>query len=347
MWFNLVWLKIALIIYVGISIYRLSEEYIFYRRVKFSIDKLMSSFIFPAVMFKLLKKIFASDKKTSDRRRKRREYKEARKNQYDMPPFFASDFNVVREIDIYVVAFNNAKLIDYQIKFLKKFLAPNYTYIVIDNSFDRAESEKIREICVQSDITYAKVFKPKKIRGTYSASHAMALNWAYEKFVKPRARNFGMIDHDIYPTTNIDVAEYVRNRGLYGKVNIDVVWSLWAGFAFFNWDLVRDKKLDFGRLENFWGKHIGDSGSANWKPVYKKYDFSKIPEITIDLYDIYDKFFYPPTQNVPYAQQLERCLVYMDKRSWVHLNGASGWHEIGNKNDLAFKALDEIYSAQQ
>lgn len=189
-----------------------------------------------------------------------------------------TDFNVQREIDIYVVAFNKSELIEKQIKFLKKFLAPNFTHIVIDNSFEKTESEKIRAICVEHDVSYFKVFKPKKIRGTYSASHVMAMNWTCEKFIKPRKRNFALIDHDIFPTCKMDVAEYVRGRELFGAQRdfADSRWFLWAGFAFFNWDYVGDKKLDFGRCSNFFGKHIGDTGSTNWNAIYHNYERSEL-----------------------------------------------------------------------
>lgn len=279
-----------------------------------------------------------------NRRRKRKEFKENARRQYDMPVFYATDFQNERELDIYVVAFNNAKLIEYQILLLKRFLKPNFTHIVIDNSNIKEESEKIRNICISNDVTYAKVYKPRKIRGTYSASHAMALNWAYEKFIKLRKRNFAMIDHDIFPTKHIDAADYVRDRGLFGPIRGNSIWFLWAGFAFFNWQLVCDKKLDFGPLANFYGKHIADTGSSNWKPLYKAYDKTQVPYIDYELYDLFNRKFTPKHScTLSYEKQVETCAEYLNHREWVHLNGASGWHDIRNKNDLSFELLDGLF----
>lgn len=285
--------------------------------------------------------IFRPSTETINRRKKRKEFKAAAKISYNMPAFYASDFSQKRELDINVIAFNNAKLIEYQIDFARQFLAPDYTHIVIDNSNKREESEKLRALCVAKNVTYAKVFRPKKIRGLYSASHAMALNWTYENFIKKRARNFGTIDHDLIPISKFDAAEYVRTRSLYGPTRKSPSWLyfLWAGFAFFNWEFVAGKNLDFGRLSNFWGKHIADSGSANWNVIYKNYDLAKIPNVKYELFDLYKNAFAERAQY-SYEDTLDSCVEYLDDRKWLHLNGASGWHEIGNKNELAENILN-------
>lgn len=293
-------------------------------------------------------RLFTTDnQKALDRRRKRREFKAAAKVQYDMPSFRSSAFDERNELDIYVIAFNDAKLIEYQIKALKHFLVPNFSHIVVDNSNKKEVSEQILSVCKKNDVSYFKVFKPKKIRGTYSASHAMAMNWTYENIIKKRARNFATLDHDIFPAKKIDAAEYVRNREMFGPVRpaFDGVWFIWPGFAFFNWNYVKDKKLDFGRLANFFGKHISDSGGANWKAIYKNYDKSKIPEIKYELYNLLKNEFLPAeTHFIANDNQLEQCVEFLYNRSWLHFGGASGWHEIGDKNDYAFKLLDDILS---
>ena len=59
-----------------------------------------------------------------------------------------------KPLDIFMVAFNNAKLIEYQIKLLQKFVTGNYVLTIVDNSTQLSEAEKIFGICDKYSISY-------------------------------------------------------------------------------------------------------------------------------------------------------------------------------------------------
>jgi hypothetical protein len=90
---------------------------------------------------------------------------------------------VPHEFEIYTVAFNNDRVIDYQIKFMRKNLKDEHLHIIVDNSSDNEISEKIRKICIEQDTMYIRL--PENNLFT-SQSHALALNYICKNIVEKR-----------------------------------------------------------------------------------------------------------------------------------------------------------------
>ena len=89
--------------------------------------------------------------------------------------------NVDSEIDIYIVAFNQPSLIEEQIFFLQKFCLDKYRLIIVDNSNDNKQSQKIEGICIKNKTNYIKL-PENKLKASYS--HALALNYIVKNIIQ-------------------------------------------------------------------------------------------------------------------------------------------------------------------
>ena len=170
-------------------------------------------------------------------------------------PFYSSDYEESSNIDLYTITFNNPKIVEYQIKLIKKNIAGKYRHIICDNSNVEEHSNKIKEICIANDVTYFHV--DIDVPSGYSDSHGRALNWVYTNVIVKRENDFGFIDHDIFPIKRFNIEEYLKNRDLYGYLRYaGKIWFLWPTFSFFKYDYVIDAcdtltvKLELIRIFN-------------------------------------------------------------------------------------------------
>ena len=103
---------------------------------------------------------------------------------YKTPYSLSHHLDEVHEFEIYSIAYNNAKLIDYQIRTMQKFLTDEHKLIIVDNSNDLEESQKIAKLCETSHTGYVKI-PNNSLR--YSWSHIGALNYTWRNIIKTRA----------------------------------------------------------------------------------------------------------------------------------------------------------------
>ena len=188
-------------------------------------------------------------------------------------------------LDIVSIAFNSPLAIELQIKQLKKhFKGISYSYYVADNSTDAVEREKIEHICKEHNVGYFRIPKNKELdrkrNGSYS--HGAALNWAYYRFLKPRnAKYFGVLDHDIFPTKDLDFKEKIAFNCYYGRLRIDAsgFYYLWPGISFWESSAISELKVNFlpCKIDDIYL----DTGGSFW-PIF----FEKIPykEIQMPLF---------------------------------------------------------------
>lgn len=251
------------------------------------------------------------------------------------------NINEINSIDIITIAFNNEKLIEFQIKALKKNITDHFYHIVADNSNNNQISLKIENVCRQFDVFYIKIPDHKYTR---NKSHGYAMHWVYKNVIRKRNNQyFGFIDHDIFPTQKYSVIEKLQN-GIYGRVihaykpegYIEAVsdsypyWSLWAGFFFLRADLLSRQNIysfDFNPLYFRNGVFLDTAGGL-WKSLYKNLDYpgnlatfkqlkfreSKTDQIQSDYYELID--------------------------NWVHFVNLSFWSKIDNVEEK----LEFIYS---
>jgi len=194
-------------------------------------------------------------------------------------------------LDIVTIAFNNPLALELQAKQLRKhFKGISYSYYVADNSTDVIESKRIEQICKVQNIGYFKLPQNKKLVGSYS--HGAALNWVYYRFLKPRkARYFGFLDHDIFPTKDLDFKEKIAFNHFYGRLRIDSpgFYYLWPGISFWEASLLENLNVNF--MPCMSNKTYLDTGGSLWHIF-----FEKIPREKIKM----PLFFHIPLKEIGY-----------------------------------------------
>lgn len=239
--------------------------------------------------------------------KRRAEFRNSFKNRYVVDNYYSSNYNEKSEIDFYTVSWNSPKLIKYQIALFKKFCKGNFRQIICDNSTDENSVKEIKSICEKNDVTYIRVLD-RHIPYGFSNSHECALNWIYENVIKKRCTDFAFLDHDCFPVKEFEASEILKDTPVWGwqQERPSGLWYLWAGFAFFKWETVKNIKLNFHRYKLFGfislkGKNWVDTGSANWKCLYSKLDKEKVkkcethfvsinPQLPVSEYNSYQTF---------------------------------------------------------
>lgn len=289
-----------------------------------------------------------------DRKYRKKEHRKLSKIKFDVPPFYAEDYNKNTNIDLITISFNNPRVIEYQIKLIRKFLNGNYTQIICDNSNVKEKSEAIRNVCEKLGVTFIRINAKQNPNG-YSDSHGIALNWVYQNIVKTRQNNFAFLDHDIMPIKTINIENYLQKQDFFGTRNIPHkyyilnkgMWYLWPGFSFFRYNAVKNKKANFGKWRRFGFlkvKVVGaDTGSANWPVLYSKYDIQNL--------EFADSLHWNIRQNSPVNEEDIRALAqtdliqYFDNKNWLHMIDGSEWQDSQGKTEIVYKLFDEILNS--
>lgn len=188
--------------------------------------------------------------------------------------------------EIITIAFNNSRVIDYQITMLRRFFKTPFRYTVYDNSTNEEESKRIQEICRERNNGYIRLPKQYRIQpGMASYSHGIALNWVWKNHVsQSRAKYLAILDHDIFPVQDFYVEEYLADQPVYGLVwhgkkshrVKKSIWHLWAGFGYFQMAYLKNKPIDF---RPDWNKNA-DTGARNYAALYRDLDMNAIKTVT-------------------------------------------------------------------
>lgn len=184
--------------------------------------------------------------------------------------------------DLAVVTFNNAEVVEYQIRTLRKFFVYPFRYTVFDNSTNDDIAEKIQEVCEKYKVGYVRLprqeFLPK---GFGSYSHGMACNWLFEKYIKNGgAKYFGLLDHDIFLTAPFDISQHLQKQFFYGTKHRFYVWP---GLWFMPMQRLLDKGVDFRPSFH----HHGDTGARNGAIHFKNLDWTEF-NIVEDVKCLFD-----------------------------------------------------------
>lgn len=254
--------------------------------------------------------------------------------------FTSSDFTTTKMLDIFVVAFNDAKLIETQYQFMQKNLQQNqYHYIICDNSNNLEIADKIFEFCQTHNITYYRL--PQFLYVGPSHSHGYALNWIYKNLIKKRKNNFAFIDHDIFPIKPIDLSKYFMTP-LCGAIRERFnCWYPWVAFSFYSFDFMKTKTVNFLPCR-YKHKHL-DTGGKNYKSIYKNIDsdlWLNLPEKYIDTTTGKDftahNLSNKEADKIVYNQIIE---IIDDK--WLHIIGGAQYDGKHNKFALAMKMFGD------
>ena len=220
-------------------------------------------------------------------------------------------------IDVVTIAYNNAKVIELHNQYVEKYLKGNVTHIVVDNSTNKEESLKIRQICEQQGVGYVRLHKNRMDIFSGSYSHATAVNWIYKHILKPRgAWGFAFIDHDIFPVCDVNIAEILKSQPVYGaQRKRNGMWYLSGIISFFRSDFVLEKGFDF--MPVTFNETYLDTGGGNWVTLYKNLDESKL------------KFMSNYTVNFKEGDNRHQDqLELFDDEQWVHTINGSYWKKV-------------------
>lgn len=224
---------------------------------------------------------------------------------------------------IITIAFNNIEVIKIQHQYIKNNFKESCQYIVADNSSLSNISKEIREYCISNNIPYIKL-PINPFQNNPSRSHGFAINWSYYNVIKKcKPKFFGFIDHDIIPFKETTITENIdKVWGLTQKRASK--WYLWPGFCFYNYDFVKNLRLNFMPTLGL------DTGGSNYNILYKKIDINnlnKIKQIYINLKD---------TNIIKEYNHSNNTVEIIG--DWVHIMRVSNWNNNENKK---YK-LDEI-----
>lgn len=200
------------------------------------------------------------------------------------------------------VAYNTPWVIDWQLRFSRRNL-PGTDLLVADNSSDPAVAREIGRLCAGRGVSYVRLpcnrFSLARPRDV-SLSHAAAMNWVLRNVigrVKPPV--FSFLDHDMIPLRRVELGTLVADQPFYGRrqAGLDGSWSIWPGYAVFDFATAARFKL------NFWPSYrfSMDTGGGNWQRIFRHFDHSRI------------------------AFALVRRADYERLDDWVHLGGASAY----------------------
>lgn len=227
----------------------------------------------------------------------------------DYVQFMASVAGLKGENVVFCIAYNSSWLIDLMIDCWRAFI-DNVALVVVDNSNKARSAAEIKRTCAERGVPYLKL--PYNFEWNPSRSHGISINWVFDNIVrKLEPKTFGTIDHDCFPFRRFDLASAIAAAPLYGVRRAPGLkceaWSLWPGYAFFQYAPLRDLPLDFSTYPEF----RMDTGGANWEVLYK----------SIDSADPQDRVRYAKT-GVLELDGLPAQFVSIED-SFVHLGGAS------------------------
>ena len=211
--------------------------------------------------------------------------------------------STVGSLDLAVVAFGESQTLRLQVEAMRRHLRDDWSYTTFDNSPRMEDRMRIADLCADLGVGYVSLPSNPLTALDPSGSHALALNWAYRRHLRPRGADvIGVLDPDVLPSCPTSVVDRLDDQPCWGLDQPRPPrWYLWAGFAFFRQQ--NCPKLDFLPMP----RHRLDTGGRNWKILYRHLDRSSLR--------------FPAHQLAPVPGQAE---VIGD---WVHTSNSSGWRD--------------------
>jgi len=216
--------------------------------------------------------------------------------------------NKNEEIEIYIVAFNNDKLIENQVYFLKKNCLDNYKLIIADNSSDKEISDKIYNLCKKEHLDYIKLPKNKKLE--LSWSHGYTLNYLMKHFIlKSKIPYFWLLDHDCFLIKKTSFIKELWHIWIWWSFPQDhsikiwkkiINWAgnrrfLWPWCCFFN-KILFNNWYDFTPSKTLFPLSFLDTWWGNRKYIYKNLDKNSLNILNMDwdgeFEYLWDRFFH-------------------------------------------------------
>lgn len=234
-----------------------------------------------------------------------------------------------------VVAFNNVNVIEKQTELVKRFCTDSFIYVVVDNSSEQSKRKQIKDVCDRKNVRYVALPQNNPFNGfDASASHGVALNYAWKNIVETYAqiRYVMLLDHDIFPVECFSVVSMLGGKSFYGLIKKrEKGWYLWPGFSCFDKCGITLDEM------NFLPSKYGDTGSANYLPLYSKYDLKDLEGAT----DVYIKLNLIDVEEEDVYRDQKDNIELIDEK-WLHLINAADWAGVGNMDKKFEVLLDMI-----
>ncbi len=236
------------------------------------------------------------------------------------------------------ISFNNAFLIEQQIRLIKKNIVDSqYVHIIADNSTDMDSRRVIKELCQKQGVEYVGLpynwFQHAMYKPSYA--HGLCMMWIYHNIIKKiKPQVFGFLDHDIFPTANYSILQKLAEQDFYGRfvertpdsphaqnTNNQRLWYLWAGFCFFRFKNISDKQINFFPCK-IQTVYLDTAGSM-YRKLYKNYSLSSLS---------FDK----PVRAVYFrdGNNYHSDLLHYIDDSWLHTINGSNWTKGKSKDEF-------------
>jgi hypothetical protein len=179
---------------------------------------------------------------------------------------------------LFVVAFNNSRLIEKQIVTLRRNLSDPLVLYIADNSELQEARAEIARICAREKVNYLSIPESvSKSAADPSSSHGAALNWILSSTVlRLKPTYFGFLDHDNFAFERVSILDRLAGKGVYGHFQArEGRWYLWPGFCFFEYQFLQGKWLDFRPCAGL------DTGGKNWELLFQNMDKRQV-DFSID-----------------------------------------------------------------
>jgi hypothetical protein len=226
-------------------------------------------------------------------------------------------------VDIVTVAFENPDVVRWQHELLSRNLRDPFRHTIVDNSRTPAIRERIRDESVRRGTGYVDVSRLTRRVASGSASHGVALNWAWYRLLRPRrARVVAFLDHDVYPIAPTSLREHLGPAGMFGDVQRKGDrWYLWAGLCAFARERLAGAAVDFRPQPG-----VADTGGRNWRALYAGVDVALLA-----------------SPHHRYGQLREGADPQSDFYEligdWLHSINGSGWKPVADRDELVTELL--------
>lgn len=219
------------------------------------------------------------------------------------------------ELALATIAHNAPRWIAEQIRLLSSYLKDDFMLTVYDSSSNEEAAEQIRSICETTETYYRRLDE---------RMHHLSLNAAAAHLLAGDAPRIGFLDHDIFPSCDVELVPSIDAAGFYGVPQRHAPTSkmyLWPGFCFFSREWLNGRPLDFGGIRLKHPRDDGDTGSL-LSDLFVDDDWEAMCRIEHGYKAI----------RKPDSYGLQSWGVEMID-GWIHFSNGSGWMRIPNPEE--------------
>lgn len=248
-------------------------------------------------------------------------------------------------INFFLIHYNSEKLIEYQVKSIRKFVKDNNIkiYFTIDAENDSVRNEMIK---ISDLMGIEKIFMPYPHLGNgqnSSICFGLCINYIWDNYISKNNDINVIMENDIFFISEINVEEYLNGYQMAGEIRWNTSWMpsrlnhFWGGFVIFNNKILQDMDLinfNYGEVkcntdDKFYNNDTG-SFTYYWVEKHKKdikliksvgcsESYDQFESYTCEVHNItHDKYLLPEVFQDSYNPSY-RVVIY--ENFLLHLEG--------------------------